>query len=148
MLKLEIQGLENLATTLRALLRDATREAARQAAHDLKQRIAERYFSQGALHGNPWPPRSSRRGNRRPAPTPDEGRPLLVRTGRLRSSWTDEHSPDHIETLIEEADGRLVVEIGTRVPYAPFHEAGTGRIPPRPILTPQVLQGEAVELLT
>lgn len=53
---------------------------------------------------------------------------ILVRTGRLRASLTG-GSADSI-TRIKPQD----LEVGTRVPYAKYHQGGTRKMPARPPL--------------
>lgn len=49
-------------------------------------------------------------------------RPVLLRTGTLRDSWT---------FRVESEGSRVIVYIGTQVPYARFHELGTATLPAR-----------------
>lgn len=53
---------------------------------------------------------------------------VLMRSGDLFISWTDENDPQHIERFTR--DGGM--EFGSRLPYAVYHQQGRG-VPPRPI---------------
>lgn len=54
-------------------------------------------------------------------------RPLLVVNGRLRMSLTNKGSDD----MVYEA-GKLSLKLGTKVPYAIYHQTGTSKMPARP----------------
>jgi len=96
--------------------------ALRQIADDFREMVAQQFASEGRAEGTPWPPRrSSRVGAQHAAP-------LLIRTGALRDSLVGP-SAGHIE----EMDERLLT-LGTRVPYAIFHQLGTRHMPARPII--------------
>lgn len=53
------------------------------------------------------------------------GRPILVFDGNLRASLTG-LSPDTIKKI-----GKTEAEFGTTLPYAPYHQRGSGRLPRR-----------------
>ena len=55
--------------------------------------------------------------------------PLLVRTGALRDSLTTPGAAGSVEEL----DGGSLT-LGTRLPYAMFHQLGTRRMPARPLI--------------
>lgn len=55
------------------------------------------------------------------------GRPILTRTGTLRAA---------ARTLVLLTQNRLVMGPSGFVPYAVFHERGTGRMPERPFVRP------------
>ena len=59
------------------------------------------------------------------------GRKILELTGRLRDSLSDSGHPDALEIR-----GATFLFIGSRVPYAGWHQEGTGRLPRRPPLSP------------
>lgn len=73
--------------------------------------------------GNPWAPNapSTIKRKKRKGKTGAGEPKVLIDTGNLRNSFS-------MKTL---ASG---VEVGTPVPYAQYHQAGTGRIPQRLIL--------------
>lgn len=122
---IEITGLEaGLATCLAA----ATEEATLEAKQILTRNVEQQFLTEGMFSGTPWIPRRARE---RELPR----RPLLFHTGRLRGSFLDEQSPDHIEQ--EQDDGSLLW--GSAVPYAAAHQWGTVHLPARPILTEAVL---------
>ena len=54
------------------------------------------------------------------------GRPILQRTRRLHKSLT---SPSHADHVYD--PGRKGLTLGTRVPYAGYHQTGTRRMPQR-----------------
>lgn len=51
---------------------------------------------------------------------------ILIRTGALLSSWTQEQDPDHVERVTE-----TDVMVGSSVPYAGYHQSGGGHLPKR-----------------
>jgi len=57
--------------------------------------------------------------------------PILVRTGGLRASWVSEGSNHY--SSVRSSGGQTVYEEGSQHPLAQFHEAGTSRIPARPV---------------
>ncbi|MBZ5516844.1 MAG: phage virion morphogenesis protein [Acidobacteriia bacterium] len=105
-------------------------------ADDFRAMLAEQFASEGRAEGTPWPPRA-RRGGPRSRPGQAQGLPLLVRTGALRDSLVEAEAPGHVE----EFDATSLT-LGTRVPYAMFHQFGTRYMPARPII---VLGGERSE---
>ncbi len=108
--------------------------ALREIADDFREMLAEQFASEGRAGGTPW---AGRRGG--PRGRPGQGRhrrvrgqaqglPLLVRTGALRDSLIG-LGADHVE----EMDGRSLT-LGSRLPYAMFHQLGTRFMPARPIV--------------
>ena len=59
------------------------------------------------------------------------GRPLLVLTGRLRESLTNARSRDSVYNRRQK--GFKLLSLGTRVPYAGYHQHGTSKMPRRPL---------------
>lgn len=57
------------------------------------------------------------------------GRPILVRTGRMRGSLTDPWHPDHVHDI-----GPRAMSIGTKVPHSIFHQRGTVKMPQRKVI--------------
>jgi len=104
--------------------------ALREIADDFREMVAQLFSSEGRAGGTPWPARKSVGTARRVART---GRsitsPLLVRTGALRDSLIGLGAAGNVEEIDE---GSLT--LGTRVPYAIFHQLGTRRMPARPII--------------
>jgi phage gpG-like protein len=124
----ELTGLEE---ALGASIQAVTEQALTEAAGELRHRLLLQFESEGQAYGERWLPRKAR----------DKSlphRPLLFRTGRLKRSFTDQDSPDHIEQLETEAD-RPTLILASRVLYATFHQWGTRRMPARPILTEEML---------
>ena len=86
-------------------------------ADDLREMIAEQFATEGAAGGTPWAPLApstlrghhARRGG------------ILNLTGALLGSLTEKGAPGHVE----DSDGRELV-FGTELPYATFHQTGTG----------------------
>jgi phage gpG-like protein len=125
---LELTGLEEAVT---ASIQRLTQQALTEAAAELRHRLLLQFESEGSAYGARWLPRKARDKNL-------PHRPLLFRTGRLKSSFTDRDSPDHVEELETEAD-RPILLFASRVLYASAHQWGTRRTPARPILTPEIL---------
>lgn len=57
---------------------------------------------------------------------------ILVETGRLKGSLTDERHSDGIREIFDNGLGGAGLVFGTDVPYAHFHMTGTSRMPARP----------------
>lgn len=52
---------------------------------------------------------------------------VLDKSGRLRRSLTQANHPDHVYRRTS----RKILAMGTRVPYAQYHQAGGGKLPQR-----------------
>jgi len=130
---LELRGFNE---AINEALQEANRQALQLAAAQIRDRLRQRFESEGRLFGMPWIPRKS--GNER-LPR----RPLLFSTGRLKRSFIDPHDPEHLEIIEEGTDPtRPTLLLGSTVPYAAFHQRGTSRgLPARPILTAEILSG-------
>ncbi|MBZ5545368.1 MAG: phage virion morphogenesis protein [Acidobacteriia bacterium] len=108
-------------------------------ADDFRAMIAEQFASEGRAEGTPWAPRKSPRVGAGLAPpsatlaspflSAGQAPPLLVRTGALRDSLIGPSAPGHIEETDEAS-----LTIGSRLPYAMFHQLGTRRMPARPMI--------------
>lgn len=127
----ELRGLDE---ALAACLHAATQEAINLGKEILTRNLTAQFLSEGLFSGAPWLPRHAWE---RTLPR----RPLLFSTGRLRASFLDENSPDHVQVYEEDHYGRPTLLFGSRVPYAPHHQWGTTHLPPRAILTETVLRG-------
>ena len=98
-------------------------------ADDFREMLAQQFASEGRAGGTPWPARVGA------VPEPPSRRmamqasPLLVRTGALRDSLTTPGAAGRVEEL----DGGALT-LGTRLPYAMFHQLGTRRMPARPLI--------------
>lgn len=126
---LALTGLdEAVAASIQAL----TQEALAEAAAELRHRLVLQFESEGSAYGAPWLPRKASHKNL-------PHRPLLFRTGRLKRSFTDRDSPDHVEQLETDTD-RPTLLFASPVLYATFHQWGTRRMPARPILTEEILR--------
>lgn len=80
----------------------------------------EQFNTEGARGGERWAPLTANYGKWKEAHFP--GQPILVRTGRLRRSLSVLGTGDSIRE--REAQS---LTLGTRVPYAGFHQYGSGR---------------------
>jgi phage gpG-like protein len=116
-----------------------------QIADDFRGLIAEQFASEGRAAGTPWAARKTQGGAdiaryamsakrksqtwRRTAMSAPPDAPLLVRTGALRDSLTQPVAAGHVAEL-----DRQTLTMGSRLPYALFHQTGTRRMPARPII--------------
>jgi phage gpG-like protein len=115
-------------------------------ADDFREMVAEQFATEGRAAGTPWAelaPSTARR--RRPGST------ILYSTGALLRSLGEPGAADHREELEEQS-----LVLGSRLPYALYHQTGTGRgfgqsrlspgagrgMPMRPLI---VLTGERAE---
>jgi len=108
-----------------------------EVADDFREMVAEQFATEGRSEGTPWASRARRGGprgrpgqaQRHPARGQAQGLPLLVRSGALRASLTRKGAAGSIEDI----DGQTL-SIGSRLPYAIFHQFGTRRMPARPLI--------------
>jgi len=85
----------------------------------------EQFSSQGQSGSGGWVSLSSDYGAWKALNFP--GMPILQRTGRLKSSLTER---SHADFRYEA--GRMGLTMGTKVPYAGYHQTGTRKMPRRP----------------
>jgi phage gpG-like protein len=136
------EPVENALATFEESLAEQS-PALMRIADDFREMIAQQFASEGQAEGTPWPPRkfSSARSTRRGV---QAGRgpasPLLIRTGALRDSLTTPGAAGPVEEL----EGYSIT-LGSRLPYASYHQTGTRRMPARPII---VLSGTRAERWT
>ena len=101
-------------------------------ADDFREMIAQQFASEGRAEGTPWPELSPATLRRRHASTP-----ILYKTGALLRSLREPGAAGHVEEL----EGYSLT-LGSRLPYAVYHQTGTRRLPARPII---VLSGARSE---
>ena len=87
-----------------------------EVADDFRAMVKEQFASQGAAGGTPWAALAPSSARRRRA-----GTSLLNVTGALLASLKDVGAPGHVE----ETDGQTLT-LGSRLPYAIYHQTGTG----------------------
>ena len=85
-------------------------------ADDFRAMVTEQFASEGRAGGTPWAALAPSTARRRRA-----GTSLLNVTGALLGSLTDAGAPGHLE----ETDGQTLT-LGSRLPYAIYHQTGTG----------------------
>ncbi|HEV2349019.1 MAG TPA: phage virion morphogenesis protein [Terriglobia bacterium] len=88
-----------------------------QIADDFREMVAEQFAPEGAAGGTPWAALAPSTLRRRRA-----GSGPLNSTGALLASLIDAGSAGHVE----EADGQTLT-LGSNLPYAMYHQTGTGR---------------------
>jgi len=106
--------------------------------HEVFIAFVKRVFaSEGGYVGEAWAPLSPGYARWKARHTADKG--ILQLRGRLYGSLIESQHPDHVFR-----DGPSFMEVGTRVPYAKFHQTGTRRMPRRPPIKPfSKTEGEA-----
>ncbi len=130
-LQLTIDGADRVDVALSrfgAQLGDLRRFWTQYAAPKLYRDIQDNFDQTGALSGG-WAPLSPRYAAWKATHYP--GRPLMVRTGRLKQSLTHDGPEGILET------SHRVMVIGTRIRYAKHHQRGgstAGRPPQRRLL--------------
>jgi hypothetical protein len=97
--------------------------------------MARQFASEGRAEGTPWPELSPATLRRQRARTP-----ILYKTGALLRSLGEPGAAGHVEEL----EGYSLT-LGSRLPYALYHQTGTRRLPARPII---VLSGARSERWT
>lgn len=130
MLGIRVQGLDDLNATIDAGGKWAkgpfTATAAPRLRESYNQHAGEQFDSKGRHLGTPWKPlaASTQRYKARRWPS----RPLMIRTTKLVKSMADKNSPHAIYRR-----SSRVLTMGTRVPYARYHQSGGGKLPKRPL---------------
>lgn len=155
MLTIEVKGLEELYGRLKAADRwgDGPFAAAGSAAvatnktaallirESFNRHAGQQFDSKGRHMKTPWRPLSARYAAYKARKWPSK--PLMIRTTTLVKSLADRNSP---WAIYRRRAKELV--LGTRVPYATYHQDGSGRMPKRPlfVVTPEIAQ-EWTEIL-
>jgi phage gpG-like protein len=85
------------------------------------------FRTEGAAAGSAWKPLSEKYARWKEAHF--SGQPVLQRTGDLMKSLTNPHDANAVR--IQE---RNTLTLGSRIPYAVYHQAGTSKMPPRPAI--------------
>ena len=98
-------------------------------ADDFREMVAQQFASEGRVGGTPWPARAGAGLASSVSRRTMQALPLLVRTGALRDSLTTPGAAGSVEEL----DGASLT-LGTRLPYAMFHQLETRRMPARPLI--------------
>lgn len=98
----------------------------------------EQFDSEGAATGQRFHPLSRVYAEYKEVAYP--GKPILQASGDLRDSLTDS---DAIGAIVRPGPHELIV--GTSVPYARFHQRGTGRMPARPPIRLAELQRRRIQ---
>lgn len=85
----------------------------------------EQFKTEGGSGSGGWPPLSPvyKAWKDRHYPR----RPLLVLNGRLLMSLTNKNNADMVYEK-----GKLSLKLGTKIPYAIYHQTGTSKMPARP----------------
>lgn len=97
----------------------------------IRQGFQDNYTTQGAASGTPWRPLAAFTVLDRQKQGYGGTGPILVRTGRLRSTWVGEGSGHY--SSFRQSGGYAVWEEGSDDPIALKHELGEGRVPARPV---------------
>jgi phage gpG-like protein len=132
MIEIRVIGLENLEEATGEMAAWGRKpfdgKAALRIRELWRQRLEGAFESKGSSIGERWPPLSPEyaiwKGRHFP------GRPLLVRTGRMKRSLTNQKSRDMI---FNRSGGRQLI-LGTRVFYAKYHQYGYRKDSPRRVL--------------
>src|SRR3990167_4653226 len=109
---IQIKGAGELQYMLSGILQslEDMRPAWREVSKVLTAMVKKNFATQGARSGQTWPPR------KREVPWP-----MLRKSGRMFESLTRRTHGEHIEMLTPDR-----FEWGTKVPYATYHQTGTG----------------------
>lgn len=92
---------------------------------DFYAQVADQFKTEGAEGGDKWAPLTAEYAGWKEAHYP--GRPILERTGDLMRSLTSPNDPNAVR--IEE---RKALTLGSRIPYAIYHQRGTSKMAARP----------------
>ena len=91
---------------------------------DFYAQVKDQFKTEGEEGGEKWAPLSPATAGYKEAHFP--GKPILERTGDLMRSLTNPNDPNTVR--IEE---RKSLTLGTRIPYAIYHQTGTRKMPAR-----------------
>jgi phage gpG-like protein len=126
------EAVEKSLAGFQAALADES-SALGEVADDFGEMVAEQFASEGRAQGTPWAPRklpsSLSRGGAKRRVVRASTAPLLVRTGVLRDSLTRRGAAGHVEEMDQQT-----LSVGSRLPYAIFHQLGTRRMSARPLI--------------
>ena len=125
---------KELTAAARVAVLQTAQTALREESSRLRLEAAQQFATEGSHGGTPWA--------RRKKPTP---RPLLILTGNLLRSLTEEKNPAHIERLDVDERGNPYLVFGSSVSYSTFHQRGTRYMPQRELLTASMLGATIVE---
>lgn len=128
---MDVKGLESLARTVNLSIEWAKKPFSKHAALKIREAMhttaLEIAQSEGANVGQKWPPLAASTVAYKARHFP--GRPMMVRTGKLVNSFTNDKSP---RTIFRHRGNQIVW--GSRSPYAQYHQLGgkkKGRPPKR-----------------
>lgn len=126
---IEVFGDEVISRTLLRVSKvDDGRPAFRRMAAMLEKASLQRFESEGSFGGEPWAPLAeSTLRSKAARGYGDQG--ILVASGRLRASLTQETAPDAIRQITP-----TFMRWGSKVPYGVFHQQGTSRMPRRRVV--------------
>ena len=112
MIGMELKGADQLQYTLNGIMGslEDMRPAWREVSKVLTTMVKANFASQGARSGQLWPPRVK-----------EVPWPMLRKSDRMYESLTRRTHAEHIEFLSPDR-----FEWGTKVPYAIYHQTGTG----------------------
>ena len=128
------EPVENALATFEESLAEQS-PALMRIADDFREMMAQQFASEGQAEGTPWAELAPSTLRRRRARTS-----ILYQTGALLRSLTGPGAAGHVEEL----EGYSIT-LGSRLPYASYHQSGTRRMPARPII---VLSGARAERWT
>jgi phage gpG-like protein len=92
---------------------------------DFYAQVKDQFKTEGEEGGDKWAALSEEYAEYKEAHFP--GKPILQRTGDLMASLTNANDPNAVR--IEE---RKALTLGSRIPYAIYHQKGTKKMPARP----------------
>jgi phage gpG-like protein len=121
MIGLRLDGADRLIYRLDGMMlamRNLT-PAWKQVAEVLRIAAEKNFSTQGAYSGRTWPPLSPAYAKVKAAKYGNK--PILQRTGQMYESLVKMNHSQHVQTITPE-----FFEWGTRVPYARWHQTGTG----------------------
>lgn len=131
-LKIEVDGIEGFYKALDQVEREVSdwRAAWAECEKLFYQIEAQQFGSEGSRGGSKWVPLSAKYKRWKELKYP--GRPILVRTGEMKASLLGSGG-NAIRDLTEDS-----LTLGSRLPYAKYHQRGGGRLPQRPpiVVTP------------
>lgn len=119
----QLEGRAAIETELESLASEVAARAVRQAEKEISERVREQFLSSGEAFGSGWLPLKKQ----------PQRHPTLILTGHLMNSFR----------VLQQSPQEIL--FGTDAPYAGYSEYGTVHEPRRQILTPELLQGVAVE---
>jgi hypothetical protein len=127
------RGVQVLIDTVEDMAKPPTVPQRMRVGDAVRKQMQRAFTGQGTIQGSPWARLARRTVQERVRLGFPGERPILIRSGYLKRSWTEYGAPNHIEKFATTGTG-WTLNVGTSDFRAKWHEHGTPRMPARPVL--------------